>query len=146
MKHNVLISLTLIALAGCASGPTLNERLAGWQGVDLERLALEIGEPKFVSPSDDGQLAVWHFKNPQPELQPYEYCAGSLRGGRSNVQCDERSAPTGQAQRDSAALSQKCVLRALVKDGTVDTMWADGGCDRFVPLLKARSASVTPIN
>ncbi len=45
MRRNLLVSLSLLALAGCATGPSLRSRMAAYVGADTQTLVQQLGVP-----------------------------------------------------------------------------------------------------
>jgi hypothetical protein len=45
MRRGLLVSLSLLALAGCATGPSLSSRMAAYIGADLQTLVQHLGVP-----------------------------------------------------------------------------------------------------
>lgn len=45
MRRGLLVSLSLLALAGCATGPSLSSRMAAYIGADMQTLIQQLGVP-----------------------------------------------------------------------------------------------------
>jgi ABC-type glycerol-3-phosphate transport system substrate-binding protein len=45
MRRGLLVSLSFLALAGCATGPSLSTRMAAYIGADMQTLVQQLGVP-----------------------------------------------------------------------------------------------------
>lgn len=45
MRRGLLVSLSLLALAGCATGPSLSTRMAAYIGANMQTLVQQLGVP-----------------------------------------------------------------------------------------------------
>jgi hypothetical protein len=74
MRRSLLISLSLLTLAGCATGPSLRSRMAAYIGADMQTLVQGLGVP-------DKRITVKGVQYVAYDQSHQEYAAGGYLGG-----------------------------------------------------------------
>ena len=81
MRRNVLVFLSLVSLAGCATGPSLSSRMAAYIGANMQTLVQQLGVPdKQITVKGVQYVAYDHWHQ---ELEPgwYGPHGGPFYGG-----------------------------------------------------------------
>ena len=112
MRRNLFVFLSLLALAGCATGPSLRTRMAAYIGADMQTLVQQLGVPdKQVTVNGVQYVAYdqWHQEfTPGGWYGPY---GGPFYGGFYPAFYGGGLAPQ--------VITYSCETTFMLKDGKV---------------------------
>jgi hypothetical protein len=74
MRRSLIVSLSFLALAGCATGPSLSSRMAAYIGADMPTLVRQFGVP-------DKQITVGGVQYVAYDRGYQEIAPGAYMGG-----------------------------------------------------------------
>jgi len=71
MRHSLLLSLPFLALAGCATGPSLQTRMAAYIGANEQTLVQQLGVPDKQITVDGVQYLAYDRQRQEINGAPY---------------------------------------------------------------------------